>query len=90
MKPSSNTQPGDIQVDHHMKLHARQKPICCPWCGSEKIATVINGMPVFIPELESALDSGGFTGGGCRVADEPAWQCTECYAQFYREDMDSR
>jgi hypothetical protein len=45
-------------------------------------------MPVFIPELEQALDGGGIAIGnlpsGC---DEPAWQCTDCYAQFFRESF---
>ena len=62
----------------------------CPWCGSEKIALLLSGMPVFIPELENALDGGGIAIGSLKSGrDEPAWQCTDCCAQFFRESPDS-
>jgi hypothetical protein len=42
-------------------------------------------MPVFLPELEQALDGGGIAIGNLKSdSEEPAWQCTECYAQFFR------
>ena len=78
--------PPCINIDHTMKIQAREKPKSCPWCGSQKIALLLRGMPVFIPELEHALDGGGIAIGNLPSdSDEPAWQCTDCYAQFFRE-----
>ncbi|MEE4264880.1 MAG: hypothetical protein V2I56_19505 [Desulfobacteraceae bacterium] len=77
--------PPYINIDHTMKMQAREKPKSCPWCGSKKIALLLRGMPVFIPELEQALDGGGIAIGNLPSdSDEPAWQCTDCYAQFFR------
>ncbi|MEE4263284.1 MAG: hypothetical protein V2I56_11375 [Desulfobacteraceae bacterium] len=78
--------PSYLIIDHTMKMQAREKPKNCPWCGSNKIALLLRGMPVFLPELEYALDGGGIAIGNLPSdSDEPAWQCTECYAQFFRE-----
>jgi hypothetical protein len=54
-----------------------------------KIALMLNGMPVFFPELEQALDDGSglVIGSGRGDTDGPAWQCTECYAQFFRDRL---
>lgn len=84
--------PHDIHFDPKMKLRSCQKPSRCPWCGSSKIALMLNGMPVFFPDLAHALDDGGglVMGGGSGEADGPAWQCTECYAQFFRDSRDAR
>lgn len=74
-----------IQVDPTIKMRTQQKPSHCPWCGSARIALLLSGMPVFIPELESALDGGGIAIGNLSHAgDAPAWQCTDCFAQFFR------
>jgi len=83
--------PAYIDIDHTMKMRTREKPHSCPWCGSEKIAILLSGMPVFIPELDNALDGGGVAIGSLNSGnDEPAWQCTDCCAQFFRETTGSR
>ena len=75
-----------IQIDPTIKMRTHRKPSQCPWCGSAKIALLLNGMPVFIPELEHALDGGGIAIGNLsNEGGEPAWQCTECCAQFFRD-----
>ena len=82
--------PPYINIDHTMKMRTSEKPHNCPWCGSAKIALLLSGMPVFIPELENALDGGGIAIGSLKQHnDEPAWQCTDCCAQFFRETTDS-
>ena len=76
----------DRQTDPTMKIITPEKPTQCPWCGSTKIALLLSGMPVFIPDLDSDLDSGGIAIGNPKKRDNaPAWQCTGCFAQFYRE-----
>ena len=78
-----------IHVDQAMRMKTPQKPQRCPWCGSMKIAIMLNGMPIFIPELEQDLDNGGLALGNSDSSEnEPAWQCTDCCAQFFREDPD--
>ena len=81
----------DIRMDHQMKLRTRHKPSHCPWCGSRKIAFMLSGMPVFFPDLEQALDDGGgLVVGGRNNGEGPTWQCTECYAQFFRDRPEPR
>jgi hypothetical protein len=78
--------PPYINIDHTMKMQAHEKPKSCPWCGSTKIALLLRGMPVFLPEMEQALDGGGIAFGNLKAdSEEPAWQCTDCYAQFFRD-----
>jgi hypothetical protein len=67
-------------------LKSKNKPANCPWCGSHRIAIVLGGMPVYIPEFEKELDEG--QAGAHAVSNSPAqpsWQCTECGAQFFRD-----
>ena len=67
-------------------LKSKNKPSICPWCGSHRIAIVLGGMPVYIPEMESELDNGDSDiVSGSNISTEPNWQCTECGAQFYRD-----
>ncbi len=74
-----------------MKIRTTEKPLNCPWCGSGKIAMLLNGMPVFLPELENALDDGGIAIGSLKEGhDQAAWQCTECGAQFFRASEKGR
>jgi hypothetical protein len=83
---SSSQEANDISIDPAMKIRTHQKPSNCPWCGSTKIALLLSGMPVFIPELENALDGGGIAIGSFNSGSEgPAWQCTDCCAQFFRD-----
>lgn len=80
----------DRQADPTMKIITSEKPTQCPWCGSTKIALLLSGMPVFIPDLDNDLDSGGIAIGNPKNrANAPAWQCTGCFAQFYREQRRS-
>ena len=68
------------------KLKSQKKPSACPWCGSHRIAIVLGGMPVYIPELENELDNGQRHENELPgTISDPSWQCTECGAQFFRE-----
>ncbi len=87
----SDPAPDNQRIAHPMKIHTRDKPSRCPWCGSQKIAFMLRGMPVFFPDLEHTLDEGGLVIGSRKAGREgPTWQCTECYAQFYRDDREER
>lgn len=67
------------------KLKFESKPSQCSWCGSERIAIVIGGMQVYIPELEKGLDNQYFKAVECeRDSNEPSWHCTECGANYFR------
>ena len=69
--------------DRHLK--ANFKPSSCPWCGSQRIAIYLAGMPVYIPELEEELDNGALDFSEEKSEKSgPSWQCTECGAQFFR------
>jgi len=84
--PFSSHETKNIRVDKSMKMRTHRKPSHCPWCGSTKIALFLSGMPVFIPEMENVLDGGGIAVGSFNNKnDGPAWQCTDCCAQFYRD-----
>ena len=68
------------------KLTSEKKPRNCPKCGSEKIATILYGLPNLTPETQKAFDDGRLVSGGCEISgDDPAWQCTECGAEIYRK-----
>jgi predicted RNA-binding Zn-ribbon protein involved in translation (DUF1610 family) len=84
MLPNSAPNATDCQA---RKLKSRNKPSSCPWCGSNRIAIVLAGMPVFIPELEGELDRGAMAFVGHDKGQRgAAWQCTECGAQFFRDN----
>jgi hypothetical protein len=52
----------------------RRKPQACPDCGSQRIASILYGLPGMTPELECAMREGRVVLGGCAVSDEdPAW-----------------
>ncbi len=75
--------------DRHLK--ANFKPSSCPWCGSQRIAIFLAGMPVYIPELEDELDSGAIDFSDEQAEQNgPSWQCTECGAQFFRQGQPIR
>lgn len=72
-------------ITQDRQLKSNQKPSACPWCGSQRIAIFISGMPVYIPELENELDNGETDMNGLpKASNDPNWQCTECGAQFFR------
>ena len=78
------TPANDFQQDRTLK--SKNKPSVCPWCGSHRIAIVLGGMPVYIPELEKELADGEKPiADSPSAGNEPSWQCTECGAQFYRD-----
>ena len=84
----SGRAPDNQRTAHPMKIQTRNKPSRCPWCGSQKIAFMLRGMPVFFPDLEDTLDDGGLVIGSRQARGEgPTWQCTECYAEFYRDEQ---
>lgn len=67
------------------RLKFESKPSQCSWCGSERIAIVIGGMQVYIPELEEGLDNQSFNLIDCEMdSNEPSWHCTECGAKYFR------
>jgi hypothetical protein len=69
-------------------LKSRAKPTTCPWCGSHRIAIILDGMPVYIPEFENELAEGQKhmnPNDSPRHRSQPSWQCTECGAHFYRD-----
>ncbi len=57
----------------------KEKPEVCPKCGSQRVADILYGLPIFSKELERELDAGGTVLGGCMVTgDDPSWYCVEC------------
>ena len=64
----------------------KRKPRKCPVCGSNKIASIMYGMPVPGEKLQADIDSGRVVLGGCCISmDDPAWKCRECEADFYKD-----
>ena len=60
----------------------------CPACGSESIAEIMYGMPMFTPELEEELRAGRLSLGGCCISDDsPRWECNECGKQWGSMDI---
>ena len=57
--------------------------IKCPKCGSERVAMVLYGMPVFDEELEAKIDAGDVVLNGCCI-DKPTfpYECRECGVRF--------
>jgi primosomal protein N' len=55
------------------------KPDRCPECGSEKVASILYGLPMFDEELERQLNAEEVVLGGCTITDDdPLWHCVEC------------
>jgi len=59
----------------------------CPKCGSGAVAVIFWGLPEsFSKEMQHEIDEGRLVLGGCCVTDcDPAWQCTRCGLEIYRE-----
>jgi hypothetical protein len=52
-------------------------------CESERIASILYGMPTFSQELQRELDEGRTALGGCCLSpDNPKWQCADCGHQM--------
>lgn len=61
-------------------------PEKCPKCGSERIARILLGMPIFSEQLDADIQAGRIVLGGCEMnGDDPAWQCKECETEIYRK-----
>lgn len=62
--------------------------IKCPKCGSDKIASVLYGMPAFDEELGAKIDAGDVVLNGCEIVlGDPMhpYECGECGFRFDEE-----
>jgi len=67
-------------------IASKKKPNKCPACGSNKVATILWGLPAFSPEMERDLKEGNIVLGGCIIShNDPIWQCVDCEVQIYKE-----
>lgn len=63
--------------------------IKCPQCGSDNIATILYGMPMFTEELERQLEAGEVVLNGCEIVlNEPQYEF-ECQACGHRFDAEA-
>ncbi len=60
--------------------------ITCPYCGSERIAEVIYGMPAYNQELRDGLDAGELVLHGCVIESDDSMYPYECQACGRRFD----
>ena len=61
------------------------KPVQCPFCGSEDIKDIIYGLPA--PDFDY---SRYVPGGCCRMPDSPQWHCDNCFAKFKKSSKRSK
>ena len=62
-----------------------EKPVKCPRCGSNRIANLLYGYPMYSEELETDRAAGRITLGGCYVTDDdPVWQCADCRVKIHQ------
>lgn len=60
----------------------QERPIC-PFCGSEHIARIQWGRPIWNSELERKLRKKEVVLGGCMIsADCKKWECNDCGKRF--------
>lgn len=60
--------------------------ITCPKCGSDKIATVLYGLPDFTDELIAKMKAGDVVLNGCIIDRMPyRYECQECGIRFENE-----
>ncbi len=68
--------------------YSKHKPRKCPKCGSNKVAAILFGLPVYSEKLQQDMDSGKIVLGGCCVTDhDPTWQCVDCGTGIYKENL---
>ena len=74
------------------RIYYSKKPKICPKCGSEKIASILWGYPVFNDELNKQLDAGEVRLGGCVIDFNKAhsWECRSCRTHFYYQKPESK
>jgi hypothetical protein len=71
----------EISKEHQYK----RKPRKCPECKSNRIASILWGMPAYSKKLEKEMELGKVVLGGCCVTDnDPSWQCSDCNTEFYK------
>ncbi len=67
---------------------SKRKPRKCPKCGSNKVATILFGLPVYSEKLQQDMDSGKIVLGGCCIsAHDPTWQCVDCGTGIHKENL---
>ena len=72
-----------------MKYKSAKNPEKCPECGSDKIASILYGLPAFSDSLRQKIKDGKIVLGGCCVTDDdPAWRCTSCNTVIYKLKID--
>ncbi len=62
------------------------KPFC-PRCKSNRVATILWGLPAYDEEMQRKMDSGEIVLGGCCIPPfpPPDYQCLDCGLEFYNE-----
>ncbi len=67
---------------------SKRKPRKCPKCGSNKVAAILFGLPVYSENLQQDMDSGKIVLGGCCIsAHDPTWQCIDCGIEIYQSKL---
>lgn len=68
------------------KFYASRRPAKCPKCGSQRVARIQHGLPVYTEKLKRDLDEGRVVLGGCCATREDAsWKCVDCGQQVWRK-----
>ncbi len=63
----------------------KRKPKKCPECKSNRIASILYGMPAYTDQLEEDLRLGKVILGGCEVTlNDPKWQCADCGIELFK------
>jgi predicted Zn-ribbon and HTH transcriptional regulator len=70
------------------KIQAKRKPRRCPVCKSERVASILYGMPLMNDELVHKIEAGKIALGGCSVAVIGAapWVCSDCGVEIFKEE----
>ena len=72
-----------------MKYKSAKKPNKCPECGSDKIASILFGLPAFSPGLREDIKENKIVLDGCCISgDDPTWECTTCNTKIYKMKID--
>jgi hypothetical protein len=72
-----------------MKYKSAKKPDKCPECGSDKIASILYGLPAFSPSLKEKIKDDKIVLGGCCITnDDPTWKCVDCNTLIFKLKID--
>ena len=67
-----------------VEFEYRSKPKKCPRCKSNRVASILWGMPAYSEDLQEKIDAGKVALGGCCLSeDDPKWRCADCHADIY-------